>query len=330
MNFKELAKIDLHCHLDGSLRPETIVELAENGNIDLPCYDLKAVKELLIAPDTCQSLDEYLLRFDLPNKVMQTAENIERVAFELYEDAALENVKYMEVRFGPLLHTVKGLDIDTIIGSVVKGMKLAEEKYDIHGNIILTFLRTMDTDRIEEVLEIGRKYLNNGVCAVDLASSEVAGFSKIFKPYIDRAVEMGYKVTIHAGETGVGQNVTDAVKDLHAERIGHGIYIHNNDEAYDIVKSNGVALEICPTSNVQTKAVQSLESHPIIDFYLDNLNVTINTDNRTVSNTTMTIECEKVIKQFDLSFNDYKKIYIKSVDAAFATDEIKSLLLSKI
>lgn len=330
MNFNDLPKIDLHCHLDGSIRPETILDLAIKENINLPSYDINDIRKLLIAPDNCFSLDEYLLRFDLPNQVMQTSENITRVTYELYEDAANENVKYMEIRFGPLLHTNQGLDIDSIIKSVIKGVKQAEEKYDIKGNVILSFLRTMNTDRILEVLEVGKKYIGKGVCAVDLASSEVIGFSKKFKPFIGKARELGYNVTIHAGETGIGQNVTDSILDLKAERIGHGIYICNNEEAYNLVKEKDIVLEICPTSNIQTKAVQSIKSHPIYNFYRDDLIVTINTDNRTVSNTTMTDEIKKVFDSFDLTFDDYKKIYIQSIDSAFTTEEIKLQLINKI
>ncbi len=326
MNYKELPKIDLHCHFDGSVRAETIIELAKQDNIELASYDLDEVRNLLIAPDDCKSLDEYLLRFDLPNKVMQTSENIERVMYELYEDAALENVKYMEVRFGPLLHTVKGLSVDEILKSVVKGMKRAENDYDIHGNIILSFLRVMPTDRIVEVLNAGLKYLNKGICAVDLAASEVAGFSKVFKPFIDIAYDLGYRVTIHAGETGIGQNVTDAILDLHAERIGHGIYINSDEKAYDLVKDKDIVLEICPTSNVQTKAVPSISKHPINEFYKDGLKITINTDNRTVSNTTMTKECKKTIEEFALTIKDYREILSNSIEASFAKEEIKMKL----
>ena len=133
MNFLALPKIDLHCHLDGSVRPDTIIDLAKQYDIELPA-DRDAVVESLTVPEDCKNLDEYLACFSLPLKVMQTEEAIERISFELYEDAALENVKYLEVRFAPILHVNKGLSLDAIIASAVKGMKRAEEKYDIKGN----------------------------------------------------------------------------------------------------------------------------------------------------------------------------------------------------
>lgn len=326
MNYKTLPKIDLHCHLDGSVRPETLFELAVERNIEVP--NIEVLKEMLIAPETCQSLDEYLLRFDLPNQVMQDENSLERITFELFEDSALENVKYLEVRFGPLLHLLKGLSIKQVLESVLRGMKRAEQQYEITGGIILSVLRTMPKDRIDELLDMGANYLNKGIVAFDLASSEVADFCHEFKPYTDKAIELGYHITIHAGETGVGQNVYDAIELLGAERIGHGIYINEHEEAYELVRDHDIVLEVCPTSNVQTKAVESMSSHPIVNFYKDALLVTINTDNRTVSDTTMTDEIRRTFEAFDMTLEDYIVIYENSITRAFTSDANKKQLMA--
>lgn len=327
MNYFNLPKIDLHCHLDGSVRPQTIIDLAHQQNLPLPSEDISEIKSLMVAPETCQNLDEYLKRFELPLSVMQTEEGIERISFEVFEDAAKENVKYLEMRFGPLLHLQKGLTLDQIIGSAVKGMKKAEQLYDIKGNYILSILRTMPKDRINEVLDAGAKYLNDGVVAFDLAGSELSGFCHEFVPYAKYALDKGYRVTIHAGEQGDGQNVHDAVSLLGAERIGHGIHIKGHAEAYDLVKSEAIALETCPSSNIQTKAVDNLSSHPIKAFHKDGVLITINTDNRTVSNTTMTDEVRKVVEEFNLSREDYFEIYKVSVEHSFASESVKQHLL---
>ena len=328
MDYKALPKIDLHCHLDGSVRPETLFELATERAIDVE--SLEVLRTSLIAPEDCPSLDEYLKRFDLPCEVMQDKASLERITFEVFEDAALENIKYLEIRFGPLLHLKKGLSLDDVISSVIHGMNRAEKAYDIHGGIILSVLRTMEKDRIDELLDTGSKYLDKGVVGFDLASSEVEGFCHEFKSYVDKAIQLGYHITIHAGETGIGQNVYDAMTVLNAERIGHGIHITGHKEAYDLVKKDDIVLETCPSSNVQTKAVASMEKHPIHDFYKDDLKVTINTDNRTVSNTTMTKEVQKVMEMFDYGMDDYKTIYKNSVLRAFATEEIKKKLMSYV
>ncbi|MGF3104582.1 adenosine deaminase [Rossellomorea sp. DUT-2] len=323
MNYSTMPKIELHCHLDGSVRPETIIDIAKREGIHIPSFDIEEMKEELIAPLDCESLDEYLEKFSIPNAVMQSRENLKRITFELYEDAAKENVKYMEVRFAPLLHTQKGLSVEAIIGSVIEGMKEAEKQFDIKGNIILSCMRTMSAERAFEVVEQGKGFLGKGVVAIDLCASEEEGFCGEFIEPIALAREYGYRVTIHAGETGIGRNVLEAVEWLGAERIGHGVYITDCPEAYQIVKEEQIVLEICPTSNVQTKAVNQFRDHPLYDFHRDGIKITINTDNRTVSDTTMTKECELVWGEFAMSEEDYREIYMNSVEACFASDEVK-------
>ena len=330
MDFLTLPKIELHCHLDGSLRPETIIDIALKDGIQLPSYERNELQTELIAPLECESLDDYLKRFSLPNLVMQSKENLRRITFELFEDAAKENVKYMEVRFAPLLHTLKDLDVEEIIQAVLEGMEAAAKRYDIRGNIILSCMRTMPVESAFEVVEKGRKFLGKGVVAIDLCASEDEGFCRRFIEPIALARNYGYRVTIHAGETGIGKNVLEAVELLGAERIGHGVFIKDCAEAYEIVKDRQVVLEMCPTSNVQTKAVPDYREHPIYLFHKDGIKVTINTDNRTVSDTSMTKECQLVNSEFNLSVEDYRQIYLNSVEASFADKETKEWCLSRL
>lgn len=330
MNFKILPKIELHCHLDGSVRPETIIQIAKKEGINIPCYNIESIKDMLIAPMECTSLEEYLERFQLPIAVMQSKKSLKRIAYELLEDAAKENVKYIEVRFGPLLHIKKGLTLDEIIESVLDGIKAAENSFDIKGNLILSCLRNMPVDTVFQVVEAGRKFLNKGVVAIDLCANEEAGFCERFVKPIALAKEYGYRVTVHAGETGVGENVLHAVKMLGAERIGHGVFISNCPEAYNIVKNENITLEMCPTSNVQTKAVENLHNHPIYNFHKDEIKVTVNTDNRTVSNTNLTNEYYMLLENFNIAYEDYKELYINSVEASFADLETKIKLRNMI
>lgn len=318
MNLLVLPKIDLHCHLDGSLRPETIIDIAKKEGIAIPSFDINEIQREITIPLECKSLNEYLKAFAIPNLVMQSKESLRRITFELFEDAAQENVKYMEVRFAPLLHTVRGLTVEEIIQSVIDGINEAEKKYDIKGNLILSCMRIMPVDRVFEVVEKGKQFLGKGVVGIDLCASEEEGFCERFVEPIALARAYGYRVTIHAGETGIGKNVLEAVKLLGAERIGHGVFIKDCIEAYKIVKERKVTLEMCPTSNVQTKAVNSFHEHPIYDFYKDGIKVTVNTDNRTVSGTNMTEECNLLFKQFNITYEDYKQIYCNSVEACFA------------
>jgi adenosine deaminase len=326
MKFENLPKIELHCHLDGSVRPETIIDIAKEEGIIIPYYDIENIKKEVTAPAECKSLDEYLKRFEIPNLVMQSKESLRRITFELLEDSAKENVKYIEVRFAPLLHVKKGLTLEGVIESVIAGIKDAEEKYDIKGNVILSCMRFMTADKAFEVVEAGRRYLSKGVVAIDLCGSEGEGFCQKFIEPIALSREYGYRVTIHAGETGIGKNVLEAVELLGAERIGHGVFIKDCAKAYHIVKDKGITLEMCPTSNIQTKAIDTFKNHPIYNFYNDGIRVTVNTDNRTVSDTNMTKECDILLREFNITFEEYKQIYLNSVDAAFVDNELKEWL----
>ena len=330
MDILNLPKIELHCHLDGSVRPETMIDIARKENIKIPSFDIEDIKKRVIIPIECESLNEYLKAFTIPNLVMQSKESLRRIAFELYEDAAKENVKYMEIRFAPILHTMEGLKIDEVIESVLDGINDAEKQYNIKGNLILGCMRFMSIEKAYEVIEAGKKFIGKGVVAIDLCAAEEEGFCRKFVEPMKLARKYGYRITIHAGETGIGKNVLEAVELLGAERIGHGVFIRNCKEAYDIVKEKNVTLEMCPTSNVQTKAVKDFNDHPMYDFFKDGINVTVNTDNRIVSNTDMTNEIHIAFSKFNITYKDYIEIYKKSVEASFADIKIKNELYSVI
>lgn len=330
MNFEKLPKIELHCHLDGSVRPSTIIELANMKNIDIPSKNIDEIKNMMVAPKDCKSLDEYLKRFELPGLIMQDEDSLERIAFELMEDASKENIVYIEIRFAPLLHINKGLNTKQVIESVLKGIKRAESIYDIKGNLILSCMRTMSVESSYDVIEAGKEYLNNGVVAVDLCSSENEQFCEKFEEPIYLARSYGYRITIHAGETGIGENVYDAITLLKAERIGHGVFIKDCEKAYNLVKENNVTLEMCPTSNLQTKAIKNIENYPLNNFHKDGIKVSLNTDNRTVSDIDLTNEYNIIFNNFEMSENDYKTIYLNSVEASFADENTKNKLRNYI
>lgn len=326
---KRLPKIDLHCHLDGSVRVNTIIDIAKKENIKIPSFDRDIIKELIQVPKECTSLNEYLKRFELPNDVMQSSYALERIAFELLEDAAKENIKYIEVRFAPQLHRKNGLSLDDIIQSVLYGIKKAEDIYDIKGNLILGCMRIMSEEDGIEVVNAGLKFLNKGVVAIDLCGPEKEGFANEFKKVIDLAREYGYNITVHAGEAASAKNVIDAINILGAKRIGHGVRIKDMREAYDLVKEKGIILEMCPTSNIQTKAIESIEEYPFYNFFKDDIKTTINTDNRTVSNIDLSNEIDLMFSNLEVK-DRYKDIYLYTVEATFADEKTKQWLKALI
>ncbi|WP_195960288.1 amidohydrolase family protein, partial [Clostridium tertium] len=231
-------------------------------------------------------------------------------------------------RFAPIFHIKKGLGLEEIIESVINGIRDAENKYDIKGNVIISCIRGLSLEHVYESIKAGEKYLGKGVVAIDLAASEKEDFAYEYIEAMKIAKEKGFRITIHAGETGFGKNVRDSINLLGAERIGHGVYIYNDEEAYKLVKDNGITLEMCPKSNIDTKAVNSYEDHPIYKYHKDNIKVNLSTDNRTVSNINLNEETSKLIETFKVNIDEYKEIYINSVNAAFCDDETKKMLLA--
>lgn len=326
MNFNEIAKIELHCHIDGSIRPSTILDIAIKEGMDIPTRNLDEFLDYVRAPKECNSLNEYLQRFGFPNMVMQSKENIERITYEVMQDAHSDNIKYIELRFAPLLHMNKGLSFDEILESAINGLNRASNDFGILGNLILCCMRHEDPSRSIEVVKNAKKFLNKGVVAIDLAGNEHDFAPELHKDAFDLAREYGFNITIHAGETGKSENIIKSINLLHATRIGHGVNCKDNTEAFNLVKDKNITLEMCPTSNIQTKAVDTYVEHPISNFYHNGININISTDNRTVSNVRLNDEYKLLneIGFFDLQ--EYKKIYLASVHASFASEDIKEKL----
>ncbi|MDH8678854.1 adenosine deaminase [Fusibacter bizertensis] len=334
-NFIKYPKIELHCHLDGSLRAETVLAWlseyqTDQGN-DLDILHFDNIRDQLVAPRDCDSLDTYLKRFDLPIKLLQTKAHLFRATYELMEDAAKENVKYIEIRFAPHLHQENGLTLVEVIESVLSGLKAAEEEFEIKGNLILSYLRNTEVLGIYDMINAGKNFIGKGVVALDLCGGERDRFSSRFEEAFKYGRSLGYEVTIHAGETGIAENIVDAIELLGAKRIGHGVAMFSDDNIRKFVKDAGVSVECCPTSNLQTKAITHMSMHPIKGYFDDGILVTINTDNRTVSDTTVSNEFYQLYKNFDWQEKHWIEIYDKSIDASFADsrtkEELKHFLL---
>ncbi|MFI3210369.1 MAG: adenosine deaminase [Peptostreptococcaceae bacterium] len=321
--FNKLPKIELHCHLDGSVRAETIIDIAKKENVNLPIYDKEELRKHISIIENCECLDEYIEKFDLTNLVMQNKYGLERIAYEVLEDASLENVKYIEIRFAPQLHRLNGLNYDEIIQSVINGVKKAEKDFDIKGNVIISTMRHMSEESGMEVIEVAKKYLGKGVVAFDMAGKEDEGFCITYNNLIKKAKEENFNITLHAGEQASYKNVIDAIN-LGATRIGHGIKIINSKETMDLVKEKNILLEMCPTSNIQTSNASDYVTYPFKKFLDYGIVASLNTDNRTVSNITLTKEYENIFNTLD--FDLYKRNYLETVNASFSNEETKDWL----
>jgi len=319
MDYKKIPKIELHCHLDGCLRADTVKELLKSDK------SIDEVDNMLRVKEKVDSLATYLKKFDLPQIIMQSYDNIKRITFEVLEDMEAENVKYVELRFAPLFHLDKGLTPDRVIEAVIDGINDAEERYNIRANIIIIGMRHHSEEENFKLIEIAKNYLGNKVVAYDIAGDEESFPPEMHKNEIAKAMQYGFKITMHAGETGKYKNIDTSIN-LGATRIGHGIATLMNENTLKLVKDKNIFLEVCPTSNLNTNIVDDYINHPIKELIQKGIKVTISTDNRTVSNTTMTKEIKHVFETFKLEEKDYKNIYLNSVEAAFCTDELKEKL----
>lgn len=310
MSLKNFPKIELHVHLDGSVRLETVRELSiENVNQDD-----------IAVPNKCKDLNEYLTKFSLPISVMQTKENLKRISKELAEDLKQDGVIYAEIRFAPTNH-IQNLTLEEVIESVLNGLK----SVSIKTNLILCLMRNSSFEENKKIVNLAYKYLKKGVCAIDLAGAEGIYKTKNFEELFTMAKNLNIPFTIHAGEADGIESIESAIK-FGAKRIGHGIRCIESDETINLIKQKNIVLEICPTSNVQTNVVSEFKNHPIKYLYDNNVLVTINTDNRRVSNITLTEEYEKLIKTFGFTYEDIKKMNMWAIQNSFLSSKEKELL----
>ena len=304
---REIPKVELHVHLDGSVRYETLKEFKNITKEDVMCSN-------------CKNLEEYLTRFDLPIEIMQSKEVLTRVAKELVEDLKKDNVIYAEVRFAPILHT-KNLSLEEVVESVLEGLR----NKDLKVNLILCMMRNSSFIENKKIIDLTFKYLNKGVVAIDLAGDEKKHKTSSFKNLFDIINDLKIPFTIHAGEADGIDSILSAIN-FNTKRIGHGVRCIEDDKVINLIKEKNITLEICPTSNVDTNICE-YKNHPIKRLFDKGVLVTINTDNRTVSNITLTLEYEKLSKCFGFKIEDFKKMNINAINSSFLFNVEKEKLI---
>lgn len=326
----KLPKCDLHVHLDGSLRIPTIIELANEYKVKLPSVAEEELRKYVSKDKGCLSLVDYLEAFDITLKVMQEKDALVRTTYELVEDSALENVKYLEIRFSPILHQARGLKLTEIVDAVIEGCQMAEKKYDITTGIIICGMRHVDPIISLRLAELAVAYKNKKVCGFDLAGAEANFPAKDHKEAFFLILNNNINCTLHAGEAYGPESISQAVHYCGAHRIGHGTRLKENGDLLNYINDHRIPLEICPTSNLHTRSVDKIENHPLKFYYEFGLRVTINTDNRLVSNTTMTKELHRLSETFGFSLDDIKTIITHSFKSAFLGYKDKNKLLDKV
>ena len=320
--------IDLHLHLDGAITVDIAKKLASLQKIKLPTNDDKKLEALLTVKEDCRNLDDFLNCFGLPVSLLQTYEGIREAVKLVADNIQKQGVIYAEFRFAPQLFTKKGMSQKEVIEAALEGIKLTSLKV----NLILCFFRQGNNHAENlETLELAKKYLkkDGGVVALDIAGSEKLFPNPNFKDLFVKAKEYGIPFTMHAGEALGAESVRQAIE-FGSSRIGHGVRAYEDPEVVQLLKDREIPLEVCPTSNFQTCALEDMDKYPFLDFLEKGLKVTLNTDDMGIEGTYLAKEFENMEKKYNLTYEQKKTILLNSVNAAFTTEEVKAKLKEEL
>lgn len=312
-------KVELHCHLDGSLS-RAFVESRLGRKV--------SVRELQVEPD-CRSLPQYLEKFDLPLACLQDEEGLQGAGYDFIRSVSGEHVRYAEVRFAPSLSAHGDLTCGRVIRAVLEGLERGRQDFGTEYNVIVCAMRGQAFEQNLSMLRAAREFLGQGVCAADLAGNEAAWPMSEYRELFAEARKMGMPFTIHAGECGSAANIRDAL-DAGAARIGHGIAMRGQDALKALCRERGTGIEMCPVSNLQTRAVERPEDYPLREFLDAGLKVTVNTDNRTVSGSTLSGELAFVQEMYGIREEEIFLLLKNAVDVSFADDSVKQKLYREL
>lgn len=326
---RQLPKAELHCHLDGSLRPQTLLDLGREYRVPMPKQTAEELAEAMRADDA-RSLEDYLRLFDVTISVMQTADALERIAYELAEDAAEDGVRYIEVRNAPILNVVKGLTLVEAVEAPLRGLRRAENDFGITGRFIVVAMRQFPAEHSLEMAQLAVEFKNDGVVAFDLAGGEKGNPAKLHVDAFQYAREHNLAVTVHAGEGDGAESIRQAVHICGANRIGHGTRLIEDPDLTQYVNDRRIALEVCLTSNVQTRVADSYATHPFREYFDRGLNVTLNTDNRLMSATTLTDEYVYAAEHMGFTMDELAGIALNGFESAFLPWEERLMLIEEV
>lgn len=307
---------------------ETIIELAREQRVKLPSFDVDELRRLVSVDENCGSLTEYLRGFDISLAVLQKEYAITRAMFEVCEDAAQDGIAYLEVRFSPILHTKNGLSLSSVMNAVIKGKEMAELMISprIVVRIIVCGMRQMDPSVSARLAEIAWRYKSQGVVAFDLAGPEDGFSSKVHREAFHIIHKNLLYCTLHSGEADGWKSVSEALRHCGAQRIGHGVRARENPDIIQFLATNRIPIEVCLTSNIQTKAVKSRDDHPVREFFDAGLVVVPCTDNVTVSGVTLSEEYLKLQESFNFTPAEIVRLIDFGFRSAFLEPHTKRLL----
>ena len=311
-----LPKAELHVHLDGSLRPQTMIDLARKAKVALPSYDAEPLRRFMLVDDAA-NLEDYLHRFDFTIPLLQTPDAIERVAYEMVEDAAGDNVRYLEVRYCPHLSQREGMALDQVMEAELRGLARGERDFGVVARVINCSLRHYDPAVSVEIAECSVAFRNRGVVAFDLAGGEAGRPAGTHRAAFDIAARGLLGITVHAGEAAGAQSIADAIHLCHADRIGHGTRLYENPDLQAYLRDRRTLIEANITSNVQTRAVAQASQHPVRGYFDAGLNVTLCTDGWLMAGVSLTDEYWKAHTELGFSRQEIDRLILNGFAGAF-------------
>jgi len=335
-SLKSLPKIDLHRHLEGSLRLDTLVEIAREYQLDVPGHDIETLRPHVQVTTATLSVKSFLAKFRLLRKFYQSPETVSRLAYEAVADAAIDNIRYLELRFSPqALARVRGFALTDVTNWVIEAVSRASQDYGIQVGLIVTLVRHDPIISAKKAAEVAFEHhnqiSNNGFCqgviGLDLAGDEVNYPMAPFRGLFVEAKRLGMGVTVHAGEWSGAGTVEEAIIGLGADRLGHGVRAVENSKTIRLIRERAITLEICLTSNIQTGVVHNITQHPLIDLLDLDVLATLNTDDPCVSNSSLTEEYQLGVQRLNLDYSDLRRLTLNAASAAFLPDEERSQLI---
>ncbi len=321
-NMKSFPKVDLHRHLEGSVRPETFIEASKKFGGKLLTYDLDELRPLLQVDPDCCDFKSFLSKFNIYRDFYESSDAIQEVAYRAVRDAALDNVKYLELRFSPTHFAAnKKFNEADVVSWMKDAIELASKDYNIIVTPILTISRDFGLDMAEKTVNLVLQMQDSFFCGLDIAGNETINSARPFIGLFKKAKDAGISLTVHAGEAGDPVNVKEAVVDFHADRIGHGIRSIEDDGLMDLLCDRDVMLEVCITSNLHTGVVKSLKDHPLKKIKNSQVPFCLNTDDPAVSALCLTDEYCKAVTEFGFTMENLQKMNLAALDHSFYPDK---------
>ena len=325
---QRMPKAELHVHLDGSLRPATMIDLARTIGVELPTGDPDQLAAWMLVRDA-RNLVDYLSRFEYTIALLQTPEAIERVAYEMVADAAADGLRYIEVRYCPELSTRNGLTMDDAVAAEWRGLQRGELEFGVVARIINCTLRHFDPQRSIAIAEHSVRMRSHGVVAFDIAGPEAGHPPQAHREAFDIAARGGLGITVHAGEAAGWESIFEAIHSCRAMRIGHGTRLFENPELLRYVRDRRICLEINITSNLQTRVVATATDHPVRRYYHDGLAVTLCTDSWLMSGVSLTDEYQLAHDALGMTRHDLETMALSAFEHAFLPWLERSALVAR-